>query len=117
MHKLSSKASVSVLCAALGLAAVGCGQINSLKATMAFKDANQLYRGQDFRAAVDERHLRFADEHRADAQARSLRNDAAAALLRRMPEVDDVAVLDYIFLTFHLQNGFLAGSSQASQFQ
>jgi tetratricopeptide (TPR) repeat protein len=52
MHKLSSKASVSVLCAALGLAAVGCGQINSLKATMAFKDANQLYRGQDFRAAV-----------------------------------------------------------------
>ena len=52
MHKFSSKASVSVLCAALGLAAVGCGQINSLKATMAFKDANQLYRGQDFRAAV-----------------------------------------------------------------
>jgi len=52
MHKLSSKASVSVLCVALGLAAVGCGQINSLKATMAFKDANQLYRGQDFRAAV-----------------------------------------------------------------
>jgi predicted Zn-dependent protease len=52
MHKFSSKASVSVLCAALGLAAAGCGQINTLKATMAFKDANQLYRGQDFRAAV-----------------------------------------------------------------
>ncbi|HZL94903.1 MAG TPA: tetratricopeptide repeat protein, partial [Vicinamibacterales bacterium] len=52
MHKFSSKASVSVLCAALGLAAAGCGQINNLKATMAFKDANQLYRGQDFRAAV-----------------------------------------------------------------
>ena len=34
MHKFSSKASVSVLCAALGLAAAGCGQINSLKATM-----------------------------------------------------------------------------------
>ncbi len=52
MHKFSSKASVSVLCAALGLAAAGCGQINMLQATMAFKDANQLYRGQDFRAAV-----------------------------------------------------------------
>ena len=52
MHKFSSKASVSVLCAALGLAAAGCGQINNLKATMAFKDANQFYRGQDFRAAV-----------------------------------------------------------------
>jgi len=52
MHKFSSKASVSVLCAALGLAAAGCSQINTLKATMAFKDANQLYRGQDFRAAV-----------------------------------------------------------------
>jgi tetratricopeptide (TPR) repeat protein len=52
MHKFSSKASVSVLCAALGLAAAGCGQINTLKATMAFKDANNLYRGQDFRAAV-----------------------------------------------------------------
>ena len=45
MHKFSSKA--SVLCAALGLAAAGCGQINTLKATMAFKDANQLYRGQE----------------------------------------------------------------------
>ena len=52
MHKFSSKASLSVLCAALGLAAAGCGQINTLKATMAFKDANNLYRGQDFRAAV-----------------------------------------------------------------
>jgi len=52
MHKFSSKASVSVLCATLGLAAAGCSQINTLKATMAFKDANQLYRGQDFRAAV-----------------------------------------------------------------
>ena len=56
MHKFSSKASVSVLCAALGLAAAGCSQINSLKATMAFKDANQLYRGQDFRAAVAKYH-------------------------------------------------------------
>ena len=52
MHKFSSKASVSALCAALGLVAAGCSQINTLKATMAFKDANQLYRGQDFRAAV-----------------------------------------------------------------
>jgi tetratricopeptide (TPR) repeat protein len=48
----SSRASLSAFCAALGLVAAGCGQINMLKATMAFKDANQLYRGQDFRAAV-----------------------------------------------------------------
>ena len=52
MHKFSSKALVSAFCAALGLAAAGCGQIATLQATMAFKDANQLYRGQDFRAAV-----------------------------------------------------------------
>ena len=37
--------------------------------------------------------------------------------LSAVAEVDDVAVLDYIVLTFHLQDGFLAGSSQASQFQ
>src|SRR4029453_9169102 len=55
MHKLSSKACVSVLCSGLAVVSVvsaGCGQINTLKAAMAFKDANQLYRGQDFRAAV-----------------------------------------------------------------
>ena len=52
MHKFSSKALVSAFCAALSLAAAGCGQISALQATMAFKDANQLYRGQDFRAAV-----------------------------------------------------------------
>lgn len=52
MHKFSSKALVSAFCAALGLAAAGCSQIATLQATMAFKDANQLYRGQDFRAAV-----------------------------------------------------------------
>jgi predicted Zn-dependent protease len=52
MHKFSSKALLSALCAALGLAATGCSQISTLQATMAFKDANQLYRGQDFRAAV-----------------------------------------------------------------
>ena len=52
MHKFSSKALVSTLCAVLGLAAAGCGQISTLQATMAFKDANQLYRGQDFRGAV-----------------------------------------------------------------
>jgi predicted Zn-dependent protease len=52
MHKFSSTALVSAFCAALSLAAAGCGQISALQATMAFKDANQLYRGQDFRAAV-----------------------------------------------------------------
>ena len=53
MHKFSSKALVSGFCAALGPAAAGCSQLATLQATMAFKDANQLYRGQDFRAAVE----------------------------------------------------------------
>jgi len=52
MKRFSSKAAVIGLLAALSLGAVGCGQIAMLRATMAFKDANQLYRGQDFRAAA-----------------------------------------------------------------
>src|SRR4029453_14689195 len=51
MHKFSSRASVSVLCAALCLAVVGCSQVGMLKSKMAFKDANQQYQGQDYRAA------------------------------------------------------------------
>ena len=52
MQKFSSKAAVGTLSVALSLAVVGCSQIGMLRATMAFKDANQLYRGQDFRAAA-----------------------------------------------------------------
>jgi tetratricopeptide (TPR) repeat protein len=37
---------------ALGLAVAGCTQIGALKAKMAFKDANQLYQQQDYRAAA-----------------------------------------------------------------
>jgi tetratricopeptide (TPR) repeat protein len=51
MRKLSSRAMV-VLVAGMSLAATGCGQIGMLQARMAFKDANQLYSGQDYRAAA-----------------------------------------------------------------
>jgi tetratricopeptide (TPR) repeat protein len=49
----SSRVVVGALCAALGVAGAGCSQIAKLQATMAFKDGNQLYRGQDFRAAAE----------------------------------------------------------------
>ena len=51
MRKLSSRAMV-VLVAGMSLAAAGCGQIGMLQARMAFKDANQLYSGQDYRGAA-----------------------------------------------------------------
>jgi tetratricopeptide (TPR) repeat protein len=51
MRKFSSRAIV-VLVAGLSLAVTGCGQIGSLQAKMAFKDANTLYGGQDYRAAA-----------------------------------------------------------------
>ena len=38
--------------AGLCLVAAGCGQIGSLQGKMAFKDANTLYAGQDYRAAA-----------------------------------------------------------------
>ena len=40
------------LLALVAVAAAGCGQIGMLKAKMAFKDANQLYQNQDYRAAA-----------------------------------------------------------------
>jgi predicted Zn-dependent protease len=52
MQKFSSRAAVGALAVALGFATAGCNQIGLLRATMAFKDANQLYRGQDYRAAT-----------------------------------------------------------------
>jgi len=40
------------LLAAAAVAATACGQVGMLKAKMAFKDANALYQGQDYRAAA-----------------------------------------------------------------
>jgi tetratricopeptide (TPR) repeat protein len=39
--------------AGLGLAVTGCGQIANLQARMAFREANGLYQGQDWRAAAE----------------------------------------------------------------
>jgi predicted Zn-dependent protease len=52
MQKFSSRAVVSALFAVFSVAVVGCSQVAMLKAKMAFKDANQLYQGQDYRAAA-----------------------------------------------------------------
>ena len=51
MRKFSSQAIV-LLVAGLSLVVTGCGQVGMLKAKMAFKDANTLYGGQDYRAAA-----------------------------------------------------------------
>jgi len=51
MRKFSSQAGALVV-AGLCLVAAGCGQIGSLQAKMAFKDANALYGSQDYRAAA-----------------------------------------------------------------
>jgi len=52
MRKFSSQIAVGALVAVFGLAMAGCSQIGMLKAKMAFKDANQLYQQQDYRAAA-----------------------------------------------------------------
>jgi tetratricopeptide (TPR) repeat protein len=44
---------LGALIATLGLATAGCTQINRLKGVMAFKDGNQLYQQQDYRAAAE----------------------------------------------------------------
>jgi tetratricopeptide (TPR) repeat protein len=51
MRKFSTPA-IALLVAGLSLVVAGCGQIGSLQAKMAFKDANTLYAGQDYRAAA-----------------------------------------------------------------
>ena len=65
MRKFSSRAAVGALVAALGLAAAGCGQMRMLKAKMAFKDGNQLYQQQDYKAAAAK--YEEADRGRSDA--------------------------------------------------
>jgi cytochrome c-type biogenesis protein CcmH/NrfG len=52
MHMFLSKTTAASLCAVCGIAMVGCNQIGTLRARMAFKDANQLYQAQDYRNAV-----------------------------------------------------------------
>src|SRR5213075_2139356 len=52
MRMFSSRAVVLALVAGLSLAVVGCAQIGRLKGIMAFKDANTLYRQQDYRGAA-----------------------------------------------------------------
>ena len=51
MRKFSSQA-MALLVVGLSLVVAGCGQIGSLQAKMAFKDANTMYAGQDYRAAA-----------------------------------------------------------------
>jgi tetratricopeptide (TPR) repeat protein len=53
MRKFSSQMALGALVVAVSLAAAGCSQINALKAKMAFKDANQLYQQQDYKAAAE----------------------------------------------------------------
>ena len=52
MRKFSSPVVVLALVASVSLATAGCGQIGRLKGMMAFKDANTLYRQQDYRGAA-----------------------------------------------------------------
>jgi cytochrome c-type biogenesis protein CcmH/NrfG len=51
MRMFSSRA-VAVLVAGLSLVTLGCGQVGMLQAKMAFRDANTLYSGQDYRGAA-----------------------------------------------------------------
>ena len=51
MRKFSSQVQ-AVLVAGLCLIVTGCGQVGALQAKLAFKDANTLYSGQDYRAAA-----------------------------------------------------------------
>src|SRR3954470_14204746 len=46
-------AAVVALATTLSLAAVGCGQVNSLKGRKSYKDANTAYQAQDYKKAAD----------------------------------------------------------------
>jgi len=45
--------SVAAVVAAVSLAAVGCGQVNSLKGRKSYKDANTAYQAQDYKKAAE----------------------------------------------------------------
>jgi tetratricopeptide (TPR) repeat protein len=52
MRKFSSAAVVWIATVVLSAAVAGCGQVNMLKAKMAFKDANAMYQSQDYKGAA-----------------------------------------------------------------
>src|SRR5512138_1897979 len=52
MVRVSSRAPLCALIAALGFATAACSQVGLLKGKMAFKDANQFYQQQDYKAAA-----------------------------------------------------------------
>jgi tetratricopeptide (TPR) repeat protein len=52
MRKFSSPAVALALVAVVSVATAGCSQVGRLKGMMAFKDANTLYRQQDYRGAA-----------------------------------------------------------------
>src|SRR5215510_14979565 len=52
MRKFSSAAAVRIATVVLAVTAAGCSQVNMLKAKMAFKDANTMYQGQDYKGAA-----------------------------------------------------------------
>jgi tetratricopeptide (TPR) repeat protein len=52
MRKFPSRAVSLGLAAVLGVVAFGCARVESLKAMIAFKEANKLYTAQDYRAAA-----------------------------------------------------------------
>ncbi len=53
---MRTRSRAAILAAALGLAGLGasaCGQLSTLKAQMAFKDANAAYQTQDYKKAIE----------------------------------------------------------------
>jgi tetratricopeptide (TPR) repeat protein len=48
-----SNVAVCALLVSMAMATAGCGQVNGLKAKMAFREANGLYQSQDYRAALE----------------------------------------------------------------
>lgn len=53
MGRVSSRAPLCALIAALGFVTAACSQVGLLKGKMAFKDANQFYQQQDYKAAAE----------------------------------------------------------------
>jgi tetratricopeptide (TPR) repeat protein len=53
MQRRFKAASLVVILAGLGLSLVACGQVSRLKATKSFKEANSMYRAQDYKRAAE----------------------------------------------------------------
>jgi tetratricopeptide (TPR) repeat protein len=67
MGRVSSRALRCALIAALGFITAGCGQVGLLKGKKAFKDANQFYQQQDYKAASEKYEETLAACRGADA--------------------------------------------------